>query len=98
VLKIVENDLRGPAPGEARVKILAVGVCQDDIANRVGNRPFLPKVPFVPGYDIVGVVDAIGAGVTEVAVGDRVAALTVAAAMPNISTSARISWCACQPL
>jgi NADPH:quinone reductase-like Zn-dependent oxidoreductase len=77
VLKIVENDLRAPAAGEARVKILAVGVCQDDIATRVGNRPFLPKVPFVPGYDIVGVVDAIGAGVTAAAVGERVAALTV---------------------
>ncbi len=77
VLKVVENDLRAPAAGEARIKILAVGVCQDDIAARVGNRPFLPKVPFVPGYDIVGVVDAIGAGVTAAAVGDRVAALTV---------------------
>ena len=49
VLKVVENDLRAPAAGEARIKILAVGVCQDDIAARVGNRPFLPKVPFVPG-------------------------------------------------
>ena len=77
MLKIVENDLRAPAAGEARIKILAVGVCQDDIAARVGNRPFLPKVPFMPGYNIVGYVDAIGAGVTEVAVGDRVAALTV---------------------
>jgi NADPH:quinone reductase-like Zn-dependent oxidoreductase len=52
-------------------------VCQDDIAARVGNRPFLPKIPFVPGYDILGVVDAVGEGVTNVAVGDRVAALTV---------------------
>ncbi len=77
VLKIVENELRAPAAGEVRIKILAVGVCQDDIAARVGNRPFLPQLPFVPGYNIVGDVDAIGAGVTGVAVGDRVAALTV---------------------
>ncbi len=77
VLKIVEKDLRAPAAGETRVKIRAVGVCQDDIAARAGNRPFLPKVPFVPGYNIVGVVDAIGAGVSDVAVGDHVAALTV---------------------
>jgi NADPH:quinone reductase-like Zn-dependent oxidoreductase len=76
VLKIVENDLREPLAGEARVKILAVGVCQDDIAARIGNRPFLPKLPFVPGYDIVGIVDEIGDGVADVAVGDRVAALT----------------------
>jgi NADPH:quinone reductase-like Zn-dependent oxidoreductase len=77
VLRIVENDLRAPVAGEVRVRTLAVGVCQDDIATRVGNRSFLPKVPFVPGYDIVGVVDAIGDGVGDVAVGDRVAALTV---------------------
>jgi NADPH:quinone reductase-like Zn-dependent oxidoreductase len=77
VLKIVENDLRAPATGEVRVKILAVGVCQDDIATREGRRPFLPKFPFVPGYNIVGEVDAVGNGVTGVAVGDRVAALTV---------------------
>jgi NADPH:quinone reductase-like Zn-dependent oxidoreductase len=75
-LQIVENDLHPPAAGEARVKILATPVCQDDIAARVGNRPFLPKTPFVPGYSFLGVVDAIGEGVASVAVGDRVAALT----------------------
>ncbi|HUW95526.1 MAG TPA: medium chain dehydrogenase/reductase family protein [Anaerolineae bacterium] len=76
VLQIVENELREPATGEARIRILAVPVCQDDIAARVGNRPFLPKTPFVPGYSVLGVVDAVGEGVTKVAVGDRVAALT----------------------
>jgi len=76
VLEIIENDLRPPSAGEARIKILATGVCQDDIAARIGNRPFLPKIPFVPGYTILGVVDAIGEGVTNAALGDRVAALT----------------------
>jgi NADPH:quinone reductase-like Zn-dependent oxidoreductase len=76
VLQVIENDLRAPLPGEARIRILATSVCQDDIAARVGNRPFLPKIPFVPGYSILGVVDAIGEGVADVAVGDRVAALT----------------------
>jgi NADPH:quinone reductase-like Zn-dependent oxidoreductase len=51
-------------------------VVQDDVAIRVGNRPFLTKPPFVPGYSILGEVDAIGDGVTGVAPGDRVAALT----------------------
>jgi NADPH:quinone reductase-like Zn-dependent oxidoreductase len=46
------------------------------VTARVGNRPFLPKLPFVPGYAALGIVDAIGEGVTDVAVGDRVAALT----------------------
>ena len=76
VLRVVEKDLRPPAAGEARIKILATGVCQDDVAARVGNRPFLPKLPFVPGYTMVGIVDAIGQGVTRIAKGDRVGALT----------------------
>jgi NADPH:quinone reductase-like Zn-dependent oxidoreductase len=76
VLQIIENDLRAPLPGEVRIRILATSVCQDDIGARIGNRPFLPKIPFVPGYTILGVVDAIGEGVTNVAVGDPVAALT----------------------
>ena len=75
-LQVVESDLRDPAAGEALVKILAAPVCQDDVAARVGNRPFLPKIPFVPGYSMVGIVDAVGEGVTRVAVGDRVGALT----------------------
>jgi len=44
---------------------------------RRGYYPYAPKRPFPPGYDIVGVVDAIGDGVTAIAVGDVVAALTV---------------------
>lgn len=76
VLKIVENELRPPAAGEARIKILASPVCQDDVAVRVGNRPFLAKPPFTPGYSILGTVDAVGEGVTGVIEGSRVAALT----------------------
>jgi NADPH:quinone reductase-like Zn-dependent oxidoreductase len=76
VLKVIENDLRPPSVGEARIKILATPVCQDDVAVRLGNRPFLPKIPYVPGYSILGVVDAVGEGVTKVAEGVRVAALT----------------------
>ncbi|MCA9934264.1 MAG: zinc-binding dehydrogenase [Ardenticatenaceae bacterium] len=75
-LQIIENELRPPAAGEVRVKIQAVPVCQDDVAVRVGKRPFLPKLPFTPGYSILGLVDAVGEGVTGFAVGDRVAALT----------------------
>ena len=75
-LQIVENDLRPPQPGEVRVRILATPVCQDDAAVRRGDRPFLAKIPFTPGYSILGVVDALGPGVTQVQVGERVAALT----------------------
>jgi NADPH:quinone reductase-like Zn-dependent oxidoreductase len=75
-LQIVEKELRAPGPGEVRTRILTTAVVQDDVAVRRGNRPFLPKPPFVPGYSILGVVDALGEGVASVAVGDRVAALT----------------------
>ena len=75
-LQIIEKELPPPSSGEAQIRILATPVCQDDVAVRVGNRPFLAKVPFVPGYSILGVVEAIGEDVTRAAVGDRVAALT----------------------
>lgn len=82
VLQIIENDLRPPSAGEVRVKILAAAVCQPDITVRTGKSlysgtPLGQKIPFVPGYAIIGVVDAVGEGVTGVAVGDRVGALTV---------------------
>jgi len=84
VLQIVENDLRPPAPGQARIKIIAAPVSAPDITIRNGQTPFPPRVPFVPGYSIVGEIDALSnadrtsdhANVS-LAIGDRVAALTV---------------------
>lgn len=82
VLQVVENDLRPPSAGEARIKVLAAAVCRPDITVRTGESlysgtPLGHKAPFVPGYSIIGTVDAVGEGVAEVAVGDRVGALTV---------------------
>ena len=75
-IQIADNELRPPIESEACIRVLATPVCQDDIAIRVGNRPFLKKPPYVPGYSFVGIVDGIGEGVTSVKVGDRVAGLT----------------------
>lgn len=75
VMKVIKHELRDPKPGEARIRILATHVCQDDIEVRKGNRPFAAKPPFIPGYSIIGVVDEIGEGVHDVEVGDKVAAL-----------------------
>ena len=47
-----------PAAGEVRIKVLATGVGRTDINYRYGYSPFSPKVPFVPGYEFMGVVDA----------------------------------------
>lgn len=76
VLQLTENDLRPPAAGQARIRVLATSVGRTDINYRYGYSPFSPNVPFVPGYEIMGIVDAIGDDVTRVTVGDRVAALT----------------------
>jgi NADPH:quinone reductase-like Zn-dependent oxidoreductase len=82
VLQVVKNDLRAPAAGEARIRVLAAAVCRPDITARRGEAlysgtPLGQKIPFVPGYAIIGVVDAVGEGVTQVAVGDRIGAMTV---------------------
>ncbi len=76
VLKVIENDLRTPSVDEVRVKILATTVSHTDIGYRYGDVAFAPKIPFVPGYVILGIVDAVGNSVTNVSLGDRVAALT----------------------
>ncbi len=77
VLQIVENELHTPTNKEVQIKILACGVGRTDIAMRYGYYPFSPKIPFVPGYEIVGIIEAVGNEVTQFRVGDTVAALTV---------------------
>jgi NADPH:quinone reductase-like Zn-dependent oxidoreductase len=74
---MVENDLRPPSEKEARIKISSCAVCLPDVQARYGQSPFKLKVPFTPGYAIIGVVDEIGTQVTDVSIGDNVAALTV---------------------
>jgi NADPH:quinone reductase-like Zn-dependent oxidoreductase len=76
-LEIVENDLRLPKAGEVRIRVLASAVSLPDVEARYGRSPFPPKVPFTPGYAIVGRVDAVGVGVSQAKAGDCVAALTV---------------------
>lgn len=77
VLQIVENDLREPAAGEVRVKVLATQVSGPDVQARYGYSPSAPRTPFVPGYCVIGTVDAAGEGVSAGAIGDRIAALTI---------------------
>jgi NADPH:quinone reductase-like Zn-dependent oxidoreductase len=74
-LQVIENDMYPPSSGEVRLKVLATPVCLPDVEARYGRTPFPPKIPFVPGYAVVGDIDAIGEGVVNVAVGDRMASL-----------------------
>jgi alcohol dehydrogenase, propanol-preferring len=59
--------------GEVVVKIEASGLCHTDIHAAHGDWPVKPKLPFTPGHEGVGIVESLGADVTNVAVGDRVA-------------------------
>jgi NADPH:quinone reductase-like Zn-dependent oxidoreductase len=78
VLQIIENELRPPAAGEVRIKTLAASVTLPEVEARYGRSPFPPKIPFTPGYAVVGEVEAVGQdNILSYKVGDRVAALTV---------------------
>lgn len=74
VLDLVTVPLPVPAAGQVRVRTLAAGVAFGDVLHRRSPSPgFRP--PFVPGYDVVGVVDAVGSGVEAFRVGQTVASL-----------------------
>ncbi|MFZ5911707.1 MAG: medium chain dehydrogenase/reductase family protein [Chloroflexota bacterium] len=78
VLQIVENELRPPKAGEVRIKTLAASVTLPEVEARYGRSPFPPKLPFTPGYAIVGEIEAVGRNVISLhKPGNHVAALTV---------------------
>ena len=74
VLHVVERDVPRPGPGEVRIAVRAAGVNPFDWKVRSGAMPLVPAggFPSVPGADVAGVVDEVGEGVTEYAVGDEV--------------------------
>lgn len=65
-----------PGEGEIRIRVRAAGVNFADILARIGLYPDAPKPPVVVGYEVAGVVDAVGVGVSMPHEGDRVVALT----------------------
>jgi NADPH:quinone reductase-like Zn-dependent oxidoreductase len=79
-LRVDDADSPAPDKGQVRIKVLASGVSFAEVQMLSHRYPRQPKYPFVPGYDLVGEVTEVGAGVTNVALGDRVAALTVTGA------------------
>src|SRR5215213_11135814 len=65
-----------PAAGEVRIRVRAAGINFADILARTGLYPDAPQPPVVVGYEVAGVVEAVGQGVTLPLEGDRVVALT----------------------
>ncbi len=79
VLELAEQEtIPDPGPGEVRIKVLAAGTGFTDTFIRRGRYPdFKGPLPFTPGYELVGVVEQTGPGVTEPREGQLVADLCV---------------------
>ena len=77
VITITEDEMPTPKAGELRVKVLAAGVGLPDVLAREGVHPETPRVPYTPGWDLVGSVDQPGQGVTSFDLGQLVAAMPI---------------------
>jgi NADPH:quinone reductase len=77
VLCVVDDDSPRPGPGEVLVRVLAAGVSFTDAQLRAGTYIGVPKPPFTPGYELVGIVEELGPGCIRLREGDRIGALTV---------------------
>ena len=72
-LKIENRPTPVPGPGQVLVRVEASGLCHTDIHAARGEWPVKPSPPFIPGHESVGLVEALGPGVSTISVGDRVA-------------------------
>src|ERR1017187_10534063 len=75
VLRMVEEPVPEPKPGQVRVRVLGAGVGYSDVMAQRGGYPLAPRMPFTPGYDFVGIVDRLGETVSGIKIGQYVAAL-----------------------
>ncbi len=76
-LQVVEEECPEPKRGEVRVRVLAAGVALPDLMMREGIHPETPALPFTPGWDLIGVVERLGDGVSGIEPGQTVAALPI---------------------
>ncbi|MBL8930815.1 MAG: alcohol dehydrogenase catalytic domain-containing protein [Kineosporiaceae bacterium] len=92
-IEVVRAEVPTPLAGQVQVRSVAVGICGSDTHAAHGRHPFIP-MPYHPGHEVIGVVSALGEGVTSVAVGDRV---TVEPDLPcwgcKMCTSGRQNLC-----
>jgi NADPH2:quinone reductase len=80
VMQVVEGDCPEPNADQVRVRVLAAGVALPDLLAREGVHPETPRVPFTPGWDLIGVVDRVGHDVSGFKPGDMVAAMPISGA------------------
>ncbi|HHT9124209.1 MAG TPA: medium chain dehydrogenase/reductase family protein [Candidatus Brocadiia bacterium] len=77
VVQVIEEDIPEPKDGEVRVRVQVAGVALPDVMARQGIHPETPDVPYTPGWDLVGVVDKLGSGVTGIEPGQSVTAMPI---------------------
>ncbi|MGW3135056.1 quinone oxidoreductase family protein [Streptomyces sp. NPDC001139] len=84
-------------PGQVLLRMEAVGINFSDVQQRRGTFPLgLPPLPAAPGGDVVGIVEAVGAGITAVQVGERVAAWAASDAYADLVVVDE-GWCVAVP-
>jgi NADPH2:quinone reductase len=76
-MQVLEEECPRPHQAEVRVKVLAAGVGLPDVLARKGVHPETPRVPYTPGWDLVGTVDEIGKGVSGFEHSQTVAAMPI---------------------
>ena len=63
MIRLVEAPVPEPGPGEIRIRVEAAGLGLPDVMMCRGSYAFHPTLPFIPGQEVVGIVDAVGDGV-----------------------------------
>jgi NADPH2:quinone reductase len=76
-LEVLEEECPEPKSNEVRLRVLAAGVAMPDVMAREGMHPETPHVPYTPGWDLVGVVDQVGAGISGIERGQIFAAMPI---------------------
>jgi D-arabinose 1-dehydrogenase-like Zn-dependent alcohol dehydrogenase len=69
--QIIERDIPTPNPGQVRIKVQACGICHSDVLTKEGSLPGI-QYPRVPGHEVVGIIDEVGASVSGWKKGQRV--------------------------
>jgi len=77
VLRVMHEECPEPGAGEVRVRVSTAGVSLPDVLAREGIHPETPRPPYTPGWDLVGVVDRLGPGVSGFAPGQMVTAMPI---------------------
>src|SRR5690348_10157220 len=70
-LQIIEREIPVPSTGQVRIKVQACGICHSDVFTKEGSWPGI-QYPRVPGHEVAGVIDELGADVSEWKKGQRV--------------------------